>query len=70
MHGTFYWPDNRPLVIVDPWGNALVDSSGNQVGWDGVFYADPTTPGRSVLVSTQNRGRSSSVGRVEDTRGL
>jgi hypothetical protein len=72
MHGTF-WPDNRPLLIVDAWGNALADPDGNQIGWDGLIYTDPTsttTPPRTLVVSTQNRGRSSTVGRVEDTRGL
>jgi len=68
MHGSFYLPDNRPLLIIDPFGHVLVDSSGNQIGWDGPVYT--RADGTQLFVSPRNTGRSALMGRVEDTRGL
>ena len=63
MHGSFYFPENRTLLVVDPWRHVLVDPDGNQVGWDGPLFD-------GFNVSPRNRGRMASAGVVEDTRGL
>lgn len=68
MHGTFYFPANRTLVLIDPWRNLLVDPDGNRIGWDGEFFT--AADGTKFNVSPRDRGRIARAGIVENTRGL
>lgn len=57
--------DNRPEILVDQLGTALVDPQGNFVGWDG-----PMLTGNLGNLSTLLRGRSVVATKAQDTRRL
>jgi hypothetical protein len=60
----YYRLPNRPELIVDQLGVALIDPQGNYIGWDGPVLTD------GGAISTQNRGRQVAASRTQDTRGL
>ena len=63
-------PKNRPLAVVSPWLDVLVDPDGDAVGWDGPIFGDAGSGLGPLQVSTQSRGREVKATVTEDTRRL